>query len=102
LELKPRLSVVFPSVEGATYTHDERERFFWSKFSMNSDHKHTDKFVVMFYPLLPTHYVHTCPERPWGPASLLYYGHRVFPGGKERPGRDADPSPPSSAVVMKE
>ena len=25
-----------------------------------------------------------------------------FPGGKERPGRDADPSPPSSAVVMKE
>jgi len=28
--------------------------------------------------------------------------YRVFPGGKERPGRDADPSPPSSAVVMKE
>ena len=26
----------------------------------------------------------------------------VFPGNKERPGRDADPSPPSSAVVMKE
>jgi hypothetical protein len=25
----------------------------------------------------------------------------VFPGGKERPERDADPSPPSSAVVMK-
>ena len=24
-----------------------------------------------------------------------------FPGGKERPGRDADPSPPSSAVIMK-
>ena len=24
----------------------------------------------------------------------------VFPGGKERPGCDADPSPPSSAVVM--
>jgi len=24
--------------------------------------------------------------------------YRVFPGGKERPGRDADPSPPSSAV----
>ena len=23
------------------------------------------------------------------------------PGGKKRPGRDADPSPPSSAVVMK-
>ena len=25
----------------------------------------------------------------------------VFPGGKERPGRDADPSPASNAVVMK-
>ena len=25
----------------------------------------------------------------------------LFPGGKERPGHDADPSPPSSAVVMK-
>ena len=34
-------------------------------------------------------------------AHLLYNGYRVFPGGKERPGRDADPSPPSSAVVMK-
>jgi hypothetical protein len=29
-------------------------------------------------------------------------GYRVFLGGKERPGRDAGPSPPSSAVVMKE
>ena len=28
--------------------------------------------------------------------------HRVFPGGKERPGRDADPSPPSSVAVKKE
>ena len=26
-------------------------------------------------------------------------GYPVFPGGKERPGRDADSSPPSSAVV---
>ena len=44
---------------------------------------------------------HTCPEQPWGPLSLLYNGYRVFPGGKERQGRDADPSPPPSAVVMK-
>jgi hypothetical protein len=35
-------------------------------------------------------------------AVLLYNGYRVFPAGKERPGRDADPSPSSSAVVMKE
>ena len=44
----------------------------------------------------------TCPDRPWGPPSLLYNGYRVFPGGKERPGRDADPSSPSSVVVKKE
>jgi hypothetical protein len=24
----------------------------------------------------------TCPGRSWGPASLLYNGDRVFPGGK--------------------
>jgi hypothetical protein len=41
----------------------------------------------------------TCPDRPWGHPSLLYNAYRVFPGGKERPGRDADPSPLSSAVV---
>ena len=40
----------------------------------------------------------TCPYRPWGPPCLLYNGYWVFPGDKGRPGRDADPSPPSSAV----
>ena len=44
----------------------------------------------------------TCPDRRWGPTSLLYIGYRVFAGGKERPGHDADTSPPSSAVVKKE
>jgi hypothetical protein len=43
----------------------------------------------------------TCPDRPWGPFSLLYNGYRVFPGGKERSGRDADLSPLSSAVALK-
>ena len=42
------------------------------------------------------------PDRPWGPPSLLYNGYRVFPGGKVRPGRAADHSPPSSAAVMEE
>jgi hypothetical protein len=41
----------------------------------------------------------TYPDRPWGPPSLLYNGYRVFPGGRKRPGRDADPSPTSSAKV---
>jgi len=44
----------------------------------------------------------TCQDRTWGPLSLLYNGYRVFPGGNEQPGREADPSPPSSAVVMKD
>jgi len=44
----------------------------------------------------------SCPDRPWGPPSLLYNGYRVFPGGIERLGRDADSSPPSSTVVKKE
>jgi hypothetical protein len=35
----------------------------------------------------------TCSDRPSDPRSLLYNGYRVFPGGKVRPGRDADPSP---------
>jgi hypothetical protein len=35
----------------------------------------------------------TCPDRPWGPHSLLYNGYRVFPGGRKWPGRDTDPSP---------
>ena len=40
----------------------------------------------------------TCPNRSSCPPILLYNGYRVFLGGKEWPGRDADPSPPSSAV----
>ena len=35
----------------------------------------------------------TCLDQLRGPSSLLYNGYRVFPGGKERLGRDADPSP---------
>jgi hypothetical protein len=42
-----------------------------------------------------------CPDRLWGPPSLLYNGYRgPFPGGKARQGRDADHSPPSSAEVV--
>ena len=40
----------------------------------------------------------TCPDRAWGPPSLLYNGYQVFPGGEGRSGRDADPSPALSAV----
>ena len=34
-----------------------------------------------------------------GGGLYTHIGYRVFPGGKVRPGRDADPSPPSSAEV---
>jgi hypothetical protein len=44
----------------------------------------------------------TCPDRPWGPPSLLYNGYRLFPGGEVRPGHAADHSPPSSAEVIEE
>jgi len=44
----------------------------------------------------------TCPDWPWGPPNLLYNGYRVFPRGKKQLGHDADPSPPSSAIVKKE
>jgi hypothetical protein len=43
----------------------------------------------------------TCPDRPWGPPNILYKCYRVFPGGKERLGREADPLPLSSAVGHK-
>ena len=35
----------------------------------------------------------TCPARSWCPPSLLFNRYRVFPTEKQRPGRDADPSP---------
>jgi hypothetical protein len=43
---------------------------------------------------------HTCPDRPWWPPVLLYNEYRVFPRVKNRPGRDTDPSPTSSAVGL--
>jgi hypothetical protein len=42
------------------------------------------------------------PDQPCGLHSLLYIGYRVLPGGKMRPGRAADQSPPSSAEVLEE
>jgi len=65
---------------------------------------HTIKLPSRLYriPVGGSEIFHTCPERPWGPRSLLYNGYRVSSGGKEWPGRDADPSTPSSAVAKKE
>ena len=35
----------------------------------------------------------TCPDRFWGPLSLVYNGYQVFPSCKELPGHDANLSP---------
>ena len=40
----------------------------------------------------------TCPDRSWGPPSLLYNGYWVFPAVK-RPGRGIDHPPPSNTEV---
>jgi len=42
--------------------------------------------------------IHTHPDWPWGPPSLLYNGHQVFPGVKWL-GSSIDHPPPSSAKV---
>jgi hypothetical protein len=44
--------------------------------------------------------ISTRPDWPWGPPSLLYNVYAVFPRGKGQPGRAADHSSPSSAVVI--
>jgi hypothetical protein len=41
---------------------------------------------------------HTCPDRSWGPPSLLYSGYRVFPGLKAAGAWRGSPSPSSAEV----
>jgi hypothetical protein len=41
----------------------------------------------------------SCNHCSSGKTTITFSECRVFPGGKVRPGRDADPSPPSSAEV---
>jgi len=44
----------------------------------------------------------TCPDRLWGPPSLLYNGYRVFPEVKSGQGVTLTPQPPSGPEVKKE
>ena len=45
---------------------------------------------------------HACQAGPGAHLAYCIMGTSSFSGVKEQPGRDADPSPPSSAVVKKE
>jgi len=42
-----------------------------------------------------------CPDRPWGPASLLYKGHRVSFTAVKRPGSGVDQPPTSSNDIKR-
>ena len=42
----------------------------------------------------------SCPDRPWGPPSLLYNGYQISFWGLKRPGRGVD-HPPSSSIKAK-
>ena len=44
----------------------------------------------------------TCPDRPWGPPSLLYNGYRVFPGGTAAVARHGVDHPTRSKAEVKE
>jgi len=44
----------------------------------------------------------TCPDRTWGPLSLLYNGYRVFPGVRSSRNVTLTPHPLLVPLVMKE
>jgi hypothetical protein len=46
-----------------------------------------------------TPYCLDCPDRPWGPLSLLHKGYRVSSSGVNLPGRGVDHLPPPNAEV---
>jgi hypothetical protein len=68
----------------------------WSGINMNGNMSIPNKIIfeknfLHFWIMTPCGFVDNTGWR-------RYKGYRVFPGSKERPGRDAYPSPPSSAV----
>jgi hypothetical protein len=92
-----RVVIIFPSTS----------RFFgsWdSSVSIVSEYGQDDWAIGFRSPAETKHFSSDlCPDRLWGPTSLLYKGYRrSFPGGKARQGRDADHSPPSSVEVKSE
>ena len=87
---------MFPKAESLNRAHLLRNTISFS--CLVSLLKNTSSLIKTAYIC----HVRTCPDRSWGPPSLLYSGYQVFPGGKVRPGQAADHSLPSSAVVMDE
>jgi len=67
--------------------------------------KHSEHPVSIYHSTIREHnnfFLRCYLSYPWGLPSILYNGYRVFSGGKERPGRDADTSLPSTAMGKKE
>jgi hypothetical protein len=85
-----------------TSKYDFRSRD--SSGSIVSDYGLDDRAIGVRFPAEAKHFSSIlCPDRLCGPPSLLYNGYRgSFPGGKARPGRDAEHSPPCSAEVVNE
>jgi len=57
---------------------------------------------IVLYILVEARFSAPVQTGPVAHATSCTVGTGSLPGGKERPGRDADPLPPSSAVVKKE
>jgi hypothetical protein len=77
----------------------------YSSGSIVSDYRLDDRSIGVRFPAGAKNFSSSlCPDRLWGPPSLLYNGYRgvLSPGVRARPGRDADHSPPSSAEVVNE
>jgi hypothetical protein len=60
-----------------------------------------DKGVGVRVPVGAIIFIFPCPDRMWGPPSLLSGGCRGSFLGVKRPGREADHSSPTSAEVKK-
>jgi len=78
-------------------------RTFSVLLNANSLNAELDPICLLLELLRAHHIFHVSELRDkLGGTRSNYNGYRVFPGGKKQPGRDPDPSLPSSAVVKKE
>ena len=63
-----------------------------------TNNKKVNSFII-FIIIVIIIIISTCPDRHWGPPSLLYNGNRVFFPRVKQPGRGLDHPPPSNAEI---